>query len=97
MAATVDAARRLELEALAYWQADILYLRERYGAEEPEIITARQNIADSFRRLDALRVPLWLQNAALAFGRDWRRTRQTGLVQWIKTRPGYTVREGATE
>ena len=97
MAATVDAAQLAELEGLASWQADLSYILERDGKETPETRRTRDNLEYCLVQLDALRVPFWLQNAALAFGRDWRRTRQTGLVQWIKTRPGYTVREGATE
>ena len=95
MAATVSRDARAELDGLAAWQADLSYMIERDGGETPETRRTRDNIEFTLRQLDALGVPFWLQNAALAFGRDWRRTRQTGLFEWIKTRPGYTVREGA--
>lgn len=84
-----------ELEYLARWRADLEYIKERYGAADPEAETSRKSIEFSFSRLDALRVPFWAQNAALAFGEDWRRQQSSGLFEWINARPGYTVSRAA--
>ena len=93
MSATVDAAQLAELEGLSAWQADLSYILEFDGKETPETRRTRDNVEFCLCQLDMMRVPFWVQNLALAFGRDWRRTRQTGLVEWIKTRPGYSVKE----
>ena len=61
-----------ELHGLAYWVADINYLRERYGNEEPEIITADKTIRFCFDRLDVLGVPFWVQNTVICFAENWR-------------------------
>lgn len=80
-----------ELEYLSRWRADLAYICERYGAQDPETQVSRKSIEFSFSRLDALRVPFFLQNAALAFGEDWRRQMQTDLFRWLASRDGYTV------
>lgn len=80
-----------ELEYLARWREDLAYICERYGAQDPETQVSRKSIEFSFSRLDALHVPFFLQNAALAFGEDWRRQMQTDLFRWLASRDGYTV------
>lgn len=89
--AEISAEQARELEYLARWRADLEYIKERYGAADPETETSRKSIEFSFSRLDALRVPFFLQNAALAFGEDWRRQLQTDLFSWLASREGYTV------
>ena len=89
--AEISAEQSRELEYLARWRADLEYIKERYGAADPEAETSRKSIEFSFSRLDALRVPFFLQNAALAFGEDWRRQLQTDLFSWLASRKGYTV------
>ena len=61
-----------ELSGLAYWIADINYLRERYGNDEPEIETADKTIKLCFDRLDSLGVPFWVQNAVIVWAENWR-------------------------
>ena len=70
--ATAD--QRSALESLAYWIADIAYIRERYGDEEPELIHARDTVEKCcFPRLDRLGVPFWVQNSVSAWAGNWRR------------------------
>lgn len=89
--AEINDEQARELEYLARWRADLAYICERYGREDPETQTSRKSIEFSFSRLDALHVPFFLQNAAIAFGEDWRRQLQTDLFRWLASREGYTV------
>lgn len=89
--AEINAEQARELEYLARWRADLAYICERYGREDPETQISRKSIEFSFSRLDALRVPFFLQNAALAFGEDWRRQLQNDFFHWLSSREGYTV------
>lgn len=76
------------LEGIAYRQADTSYMVERYGADGAAVEIAENNktVSGLFDYLDALSVPMWVQNAALAFGRDWRRYKSSGLNRWLADR-----------
>ena len=89
--AVLTEAQARELEYLARWRADLAYICERYGRQDPETQVSRKSIEFSLQQLDALCVPFWIQNAALAFGEDWRRQQSSGLFEWIGKRAGYTV------
>ena len=59
------------LEALAYWIAETAYTRERFG-ETPELYLYDETIRAIFGDCDKLGIPFWVQNAAIAYGSDWR-------------------------
>lgn len=61
------------LEALAYWIADVNYITERYGAEDPEHERAHKTVCMWFEELDRLKVPFWVQNTVIFWAEDWRR------------------------
>lgn len=92
--AHIDPAQAKELEYLARWHADLQYIKERFGASDPECEVSRKSIDFAFKQLDALCVPYWLQNAALAFSEDWRRYKSTDLWSYLRRKPGYSVLEG---
>ncbi len=72
--------QRNELEALAYRIADIAYMREKYGNDEPEITVSRKTIEDCiFPKCDALCIPYWVQNSIIAWAENWRRTKAESL------------------
>ena len=54
------------LEGLAHWCAEYYYTLERFGADDAEMPAIRK---------DALGVPYWAQNAALAWAENWRATK----------------------
>ena len=91
IAVTIDDAQEREIEYLARWHADLQYIIERYGKNDPECDVSRKSIECSFDRLDALRVPYWLQNAALAFSENWRRYLSMSFWDYLKNLDGYTV------
>lgn len=76
------------LEGIAFRQADTSYMLERYGADGAavELEENRKTVSGLFDYLDALAVPFWVQNAALAFGRDWRRYKSGSLSEWLAAR-----------
>lgn len=76
------------LEGIAFRQADTSYMLERYGADGAavELEENRKTVSGLFDYLDALAVPFWVQNAALAFGRDWRRYKSGSLSAWLADR-----------
>lgn len=78
-----------ELSGLAYWIADINYLRERYGNSDPEIETADKTILLCFDRLDALGVPFWVQNAVIVWAGNWRNYIQYYLADEMKKKQIY--------
>lgn len=61
-----------EIKALAYWIADVNYIRERFGDDEPELLTCDQTIKAIFEKLDILGVPFWVQNEVIFFAENWR-------------------------
>lgn len=88
---TTNQQQEKELEYLARWHADLQYIRERFGNNDPECEVSRKSIEFAFRQLDALAVPFWLQNAALAFSEDWRRYKSMNFWQYIASKPGYAI------
>ena len=79
-----------ELDYLARWRADLAYITERWGKKEPEAEVSRKSVEFAFTVLDRLHVPFWLQNAALAYGEDWRNRQREGFEHYL-TRMGYEV------
>ena len=79
-----------ELEYLARWRADLAYIMERFGPDEPEAQVSRKTIEYSFTMLDKKSVPYWLQNVALAYGEDWRNRERESFTSFLK-RKGYGV------
>lgn len=89
----VGSAQKKELEYLARWHADLQYIREFYGKDDPECEVSRKSVEFSIRQLDKLGVPFWLQNAALYFSENWRRYKSESLWGWLNRRGGYAVTE----
>ena len=81
---------RRELDYLARWRADLAYITERWGKGDPEAQVSRGSIEFAFTVLDRLNVPFWLQNAALAYGEDWRNRQRESFEHYL-TRKGYEV------
>lgn len=83
------------MQAAAYWRADISYLQERYGADGGEAVheltEARRSLGDMMDAMEAAGVPNWAGNAALVFGRDWRRYKAGTIRAFFAAR--YTVEE----
>ena len=75
-----------ELEALAYFIADMNYLKERYSREESSIEReeTHKNILMVFAALDHEGVPFWLQNAVIASCEDWRTYKSKYFKQIIE-------------
>ena len=71
------------LEALAYWIADVNYLRERHPQEKTEIQKADASVHDMFDKLDKMRVPFWIQNSVIAFAESWRRYKSDYIVEYL--------------
>ena len=61
------------LEALVYWTANKAYTAERYPDDTEELKRCNEEIRDRLNYCDIEKIPFWVQNAALAFGGDWRR------------------------
>lgn len=90
LAAVLDMDARRALEYIARWRADLAYISERYGSDDPEADTSRRSIEFGLDDADRRGLPFWLQNAALQFGEDWRIYKSTDLFTWL-TRRGYQV------
>ena len=75
------------LEGLAYWIANLHYMRERYGKNEPELETCRKTIElCCFPDLDALHVPFWVQNSVICWAENWRNYKDTYFDSFLKTK-----------
>lgn len=85
-----DAIMR-ELEYLACWRADLAYIVERFGSDDPEAEVSRKSVEFAFSRLDRMGCPYWLQNCALAYGEDWRGRMQVDFPGWLE-KHGYNFR-----
>lgn len=78
------------LEAMSYFQADINYMREKYGdSEEPEIEKSRQNIVDMFKAADKKGISFRLQNRALSYGYDWRKRYEITFDSYMSSANNY--------
>lgn len=76
-----------ELSALAYWVANEQYIRERHGANDPEIQRCRETITKSiFPNLDRLQVPFWVQNIVSCWAENWRNYTSNYLINYLKTK-----------
>lgn len=82
--------QRRELDYLARWRADLAYITERWGKDDPETQVSRGCIEFAFTVLDRLHVPFWLQNAALAYGEDWRNRQHESFEHYLR-RKGYEI------
>lgn len=60
------------LAGLRYWIADIHRMRERYGNDEPELAVCDKSIQALFDEADKLKIPFWVQNAAIFSVDNWR-------------------------
>lgn len=69
------------LRGLAYWIADVHYIAERFGKNDPEHEKAHKNVIACFDDLDRLGVPFWVQNHVIIWAEDWRRYK----TEYIKT------------
>lgn len=78
-----NTAQRNALEGLAYWIADSNYIKERHGANNPELDRVDKTIQLIFSELDALGVPFWVQNSVIFFASDWRRYKSNYADQWL--------------
>ena len=61
------------MRSLAYWIADVHYIAERYGKNDPEHEVAHKTVMQCFDELDRLGVPFWVQNNIIMFAENWRR------------------------
>lgn len=76
-----------ELSALAYWVADVNYMQEKFGPDEPELQTCRDTIEKSiFPNLDYLKVPFWVQNIVSCWAENWRNYTSNYLINYLKTK-----------
>lgn len=74
------------LEGLSYWVADVAYMRERWGDNDPELTRARATIENSFPMLDRLGVPFWVQNTVICWAEHWRNTKRQYLTDFLKSK-----------
>ena len=65
------------LEGLAYWIADVNYIKERFGSDDPELKKCDDTIQLCiFPELDALHVPFWVQNIVISWAENWRQYKE---------------------
>lgn len=75
------------LDGLSYWVADLHYMREKWGDNDPELKRARATIEKCcFPELDALQVPFWVQNSVICWAENWRNTKQQYLAEFLKSK-----------
>lgn len=83
----VNREQRNALDGLAYWIADINYIKERFGVDDPEYKQANDTITkDCFPILDKLHVPFWVQNAVICFAENWRQYKSCYMWDYLKAR-----------
>lgn len=75
--------QRNALQGLAYHVADVNYIKEKYGASDPEYKKADSNVLYQFEVLDRLGVPFWVQNSVVVFAENWRRYKSESLGNWL--------------
>lgn len=76
-----------ELQGLSYWIADLNYIKEKYGENEPELQVCRDTINKClFPELDKLSVPFWVQNTVICFSENWRNTKKEYLSSFLKSK-----------
>lgn len=68
------------LDSLAYWIANINYIKERDGSDDPKLKKCDDTIQLCiFPELDALRVPFWVQNRVISWAENWRQYKELYL------------------
>lgn len=75
--------QRNAIEGLAYWVANVNYIKERYGYNDPEFDRADKSVHLCFDTLDRLGVPFWVQNSVICFAENWRQYKQCYLYHWL--------------
>ncbi len=73
-----------ELESLAYWIADLNYIKERHGKDDPELEKCRKTIDFIFSRLDELKTPFSIQNNVICFFEEWRNYKEIYFSTFLK-------------
>lgn len=85
LSCTLNRAQYNALDGLAYWVADLHYMREKWGNEEPELARARATIEKClFPQLDSLGVPFWVQNSVIVWAENWRNTKTEYFTDFLK-------------
>ena len=74
------------LEALAYWVADVHYIIERFGYDEPERERAHKTVLMWFDELDKLQTPFSIQNMICCHFDDWRNYKRTTTRAFLESR-----------
>ena len=59
------------------------YILERYGSKDPEYKKAHENVLLTFKHLDALGVPFWVQNSVVCFAENWRQYKNNYMDSWL--------------
>lgn len=87
MTYTLNQDQYSALSGLAYWIADLHYMRERFGDDEPELSRVQKTIEKClFPQLDKLQVPFWVQNAVICWAENWRNTKRQYLAEFLKSK-----------
>ena len=85
MTYTLNREQYNALDGLAYWVADLHYMREKWGDNDPELTRARATIEKCcFHELDALQVPFWVQNSVICWAEVWRNTKTEYFTDFLK-------------
>ena len=87
LSGTLNRAQYNALDGLAYWVADLHYMREKWGDNDPELTRARATIEKCcFPELDRLNVPFGVQNSVIVWAENWRNTKQQYLTEFLKSK-----------
>lgn len=85
LSCTINHDQLAALDGLAYWIADLHYMREKWGENEPELQRARDTIEKCcFPELDRLGVPFWVQNSVICWAENWRNTKSEYFTDFLK-------------
>jgi len=82
---TISKEQLKALEALAYWVADVHYIIERYGFEDPERERAHKTVLMWFDELDKLQTPFSIQNNVICYFENWRHYKETTTRAFLET------------
>lgn len=83
---TINKEQLHALEGLAYWIADVNYITERWGADDPEHEVAHKTILMLFDKLDELEVPFSIQNAVICYFEEWRNYKRNTTRGFLESR-----------
>lgn len=72
-----------EIESLSYWMIQNSFNSELKSRDEIETARIHKTMDEIFNQLDRLRVPFWVQNAVLSYGRNWRFAYTTDLYTFL--------------